>query len=67
VEDESMFSDTMNPISHQMHDARREQSDAASVSGEESDKWSVSARLQLIILPAAGIWGLVIWIATSLI
>jgi hypothetical protein len=62
-----MLSDTLTPGVRDLPDRRRTQPAAAAESGGESAKWPVSARLRLIVLPCIAIWGVVIWIATSLI
>ncbi len=62
-----MRSNAMTASPRQLRGVYPEQAFGSDVSGATSQKWSASARLRLVILPAAGFWGLVIWVAASLI
>ena len=62
-----MISDMMAPTLQDLQKSLPAQSTTGDEAGRDFDKWSVSARLRLIILPTAAFWGLAIWLAASLI
>lgn len=61
-----MFIDAMAPGPQNLQNAFPAQSAAVGESAGESGKWSVSARLRLIILPTATFWVAAIWLVVSL-
>jgi hypothetical protein len=62
-----MFSDTMAPVLQDLQTSFPAQSTTTGEAVGVAKKWSVAARLRLIILPTAVFWGAAIWLVVSLI